>query len=465
MDVEREIQYGCPGRQYPQFSGRGEYEDFPRRRLWQVVRIRRELVLEIISDGSQPFVHCLLVLDAFVGPMGGVAVLRDVIHPLRPDLDFDVGILPVPYRDVQGFISVRLRVRYPVAQPFGIGLVFLCHIGIYLPAQVLLHGRILLAVNDEPDSEHVEDAFERHFLLLHFFVDGICSLRADFQLVPDAGHGKFLLERPDEFLGQLDAVFLGGFQLVGDKAVLGGVRKSEIYVLKFALDVVESQLVGQGDVKHQGFEDFPLPRCLREYLEVAHYLEPVGNLDDRHPRVSGILHNELLVALGFEAGVFRLYGGYLVQPVHYLADLGRELGFPDVESRMLPPCLMQEYCGGTFRRQANLVRHDESHVHRMLDERMSVVPGVRGQCLCRYVQGFLQKSFPLFVIVRELPVYDFLQFEILHKQICQSVFQIYETVGTITNAEKDMEWKFLPEIDRTIRKIVYICYTLNFLKL
>ena len=129
-------------------------------------------------------------------------------------------------------------------------LVFLCHIRIYLPAKVHLALVVGVAVNDEPYGENVIDTLEWNLLLLHLLVDGVGGLGPDFQLVSDTCIGQFLFERTDKFLREFHPVFLSGFQLVGDEAVIHGVGEPEVYVLKFALDIVESKLVGERNVQH-----------------------------------------------------------------------------------------------------------------------------------------------------------------------------------------------------------------------
>ena len=81
-----------------------------------------------------------------------------------------------------------------------IRLVFLCHIRIYLPAEVHFALVVGVAVDDEPYGENVIDTLERNLLLLHLLVDGVGGLGPDFQFVSDTCIGQFLLERTDKFL-------------------------------------------------------------------------------------------------------------------------------------------------------------------------------------------------------------------------------------------------------------------------
>ena len=115
--------------------------------------------------------------------MRRVAVLRDVVHPARPDLHLNKSIVLILDGDVQRLVTVRLRIGNPVPESLGVGLVFLCHIRIYLPAEVLLGLVVGIAINDETDCEDVEHSFERNLLFLHLLVDGVSGLRTDFQLI------------------------------------------------------------------------------------------------------------------------------------------------------------------------------------------------------------------------------------------------------------------------------------------
>ena len=101
MDIECEIQNSGTCRQNPEFPGRGEYENFLRRRLREVITLALGRMLESISHRCQPLVHCLLVLDSLVGPVGSVSVLSHIVHPPGTDLDLNVGVVLVPDGDVK----------------------------------------------------------------------------------------------------------------------------------------------------------------------------------------------------------------------------------------------------------------------------------------------------------------------------------------------------------------------------
>ena len=161
-----------------------------------------------------------------------------VVHTFCAYLDLQRTAFLVLYCYVQGFVSVRLRIGDPVAQTFCVRVIFFRDIGEYLPAECVFDVPVLFAVDDEPDCEYVEDALERHILLLHLLVDGQCCLGADLQFVFDAFVTEFLLQRFDELGHELLPVALCALELVGDGPVLLRLSISEIDVLHLALDVV-----------------------------------------------------------------------------------------------------------------------------------------------------------------------------------------------------------------------------------
>ena len=235
-------------------------------------------MLERAAHGVQPRIQRRLLLDALVGPVRGQAFFGHLVHAFGPYLHFQAGALGILYGNVKGFVPVRLGVGYPVAEPGGVRLVLLRHESEDLPAQCMLHRAVLLAIDDEADGEHVIDSVEIDFLLLHLLPDGESGLGAGLELVFDAGFRELCLERLDELCGDELAVAFCGFKAIGDGAVLLGFGIFEVDVLHLALHIVQAELVGQGNVEHQGLELFPLARSLGEQVEAAHDLEAVSEL-------------------------------------------------------------------------------------------------------------------------------------------------------------------------------------------
>ena len=56
-----------------------------------------------------------------------MAVLCDVIHPLGPYLHLDIGVFLVLDRNVQGLVTVRLRIGKPVPESLRIRFILFGH--------------------------------------------------------------------------------------------------------------------------------------------------------------------------------------------------------------------------------------------------------------------------------------------------------------------------------------------------
>ena len=186
--------------------------------------------------------------------------------------------------------------------------------------------------------------------------------------------GEFLLQRFDELGGEFLAVLLGRLELVGDAPVLLGFGEAEVDVFHFAFHVVESQLVGQRDIEHQGLKDLPFLRSLGEHLEVSHHFEAVRYLEDGDPGIGGILDDEFLVVLRFQTGVLWLDRRDLVKSVHHCDNVMGESRKIVFVVGIQPSGFVKEHGGDTFGLQSDFVRDDEGHVGRMFHERMAVVP-------------------------------------------------------------------------------------------
>ena len=277
-----------------------------------------------ITHGSKPSIERVLGLYALIGPVRCQSALRDFIHTLGANLHFDIITLRISHGDMQTFIAIRLRVRKPIPIPLLVRDILLGHIGIDLPAQIVLYLLDRLAINDESHSEHVEHAFERHFLGQHLLIDAVRGLRADLYLILNARRIQLFLKGFDEFTPKLFPILRRSGQFVSNRTILLRLGELEIDVLEFALYVVKSQLMGQRDVKHKGLELFLLARSFRKNRKVAHNLQTVGYLDDGDTRVLTILDYKFLIILRLEPGVLRLDGTYLIESIYKSTDFRRK---------------------------------------------------------------------------------------------------------------------------------------------
>ena len=155
---------------------------------------------------------------------------------------------------------------------------------------------------------------------------------------------------------------------------------AEIDVFHLALYVVEPQLVSQRNVKHQSLKHFAFTRLGREHAEAAHHLKPVGDLEDSHPGVGGILDDQLFVVFGFEPRILRFDGGDAVKAVYHRVDLIGKTGRTG-QAGVHPLRLVQENRGNALRRKPDFVGGDECDAHRMADEWRPVKAGIFAESL------------------------------------------------------------------------------------
>ena len=199
------------------------------------------------------------------------------------------------------------------------------------------------------------------------------------------------LERLDEFGHQLFPVLFSGLELVGDEAVLFRLGVFEIDVLHFPFHVVQAQLVRQGNVQHEGLQDFGFPAGLGEYLEAAHHFQAVGQLEHGHAGVGRILDDELFVILGLQAGVLGLDGGNAVETVHQSADGRAPFGLLYLHAGHAAG-FVQVNGGDALLGEADLPVHDVGHGVGVADEGRSVVAGAVLEGFYRRGAGFFNEG-------------------------------------------------------------------------
>ncbi len=103
-----------------------------------------------------------------------------------------------------------------------------------------------------------------------------------------------------------------------------GIGVSEVEVLHFSLDFVQTQLMGQRNIEHLGFRKFAHLAGLWEKTKVAHNLQTVRDLDEGHSRILGVGNDHLAVVFCLEAGFLWSYPGDVVKTFHHIHDVSRE---------------------------------------------------------------------------------------------------------------------------------------------
>ena len=284
---------------------------------------------------------------------------------------------------MEAFVAIGFGIGNPVPQALGVLLILLRHKPKDLPAQFLLqHVVLTVALYDKAHGKNVVDAFEGHFLLAHLLPDGIGRFCADLQLVLDSGAVQFALERLYEFLHELLTVLLPCLELVGYETVLLRLCVIKVDILHLTLHLVKAQLMGKRNVEKKGLQDLLLPVTLWEHPEAPHHLKAVGQLQDRHARVPGVLDDEFFVVLRLKASILGLNSGYLVKAVYK----GAYGSAPVCLSHLISgnaAGLVEIYGGYALLRKANFIGHDCRYGIRMADKRRPVVTGLILQGACR----------------------------------------------------------------------------------
>ena len=149
--------------------------------------------------------------------MGSQSPFGYFVHSAGTDLYFH----PFPFRphycDMEWFVTVAFRDGKPVAQAFRVGLVHVCHNGVYLPAFLLFF--IRFRIDDDTDCKEIVDALERCFLFLNFIPDGMNGFGASFDVELQAGFCHFSFDRFDKGCDVLIAGRFCFIQFVFDEVI------------------------------------------------------------------------------------------------------------------------------------------------------------------------------------------------------------------------------------------------------
>ncbi len=224
-------------------------------------------------------------------PVRGDAVLGAAVHVEGADLQLDRLAAGSDDRGVQRLVHVELGHRDVVLEPAG-------H---RVPPRVDgAERRVAVAdgVDQDPDAHQVVDLGEVAAAHDHLLVDAVVVLGSAGDGGLDPGGAQVLLDLVGDD-GEV-LVALGG--ALGDQpddlVVHLGVEDGEGQVLQLPLDGVHAQPVGQRGVDLQRLAGLLLLLVPLEVAHGAHVVQPVGELDNQHPRVLGHRDDHLADGLG-----------------------------------------------------------------------------------------------------------------------------------------------------------------------
>ncbi len=315
----------------------------------------------------------------FVPPVRRDAVLGPFVHLVGPDLDLDGFALGTHDGGVQGLVQVEFRGVDVVLEaarhrwPEGM------HDAERRPA-------VLLCRHDHADGDEVGDVVELLRAHDHLLVDAPEVLRATGDLRLDAELGQ-PSAHGGEHLGKLGlAPRRTRRNHLGDLGKPLRVLGLEGQILELPLDLLDPEAVSERGVDVEGLAGDAVAFPLRQGIDRAHVVQPVGELDHEHAPVACHRHEELA------------HGGGLLcllrpepQPVelrdavddvgHLWAELAADL--VEIDLRVLDGVVQQ---GGT---SADGVEpelgHDRRHGHRVGDVGLARGPSLALVRLGRHV--------------------------------------------------------------------------------
>ena len=268
---------------------------------------------ELAGAGPAAGPRALLVL-----PVRGDAVVGGAVHVVRADLQLDRLAVRADHRRVQRLVHVELRHRHEVLEAAGQRL----PVGVHDAQR-----RVAVAhrVDQDPDADEVPDVGEVAAADDHLLVDRVVVLGP----AGDDGLDLRGLELLADRRGDLGQVGVPRRRALGDQphdlVVALRVQRREREVLELPLDRVHAQPVGQRGEDLQRLARLLLLLLGREEAQRAHVVQPVGQLDDQHPRVAGHRDDHLADRLGL-GRVAQLDLVDLGDAVDEVGDLGAEVG-------------------------------------------------------------------------------------------------------------------------------------------
>jgi hypothetical protein len=247
---------------------------------------------------------------------------------------------------------------------------------------------VLDRVDQDAHPDQVEDVGELLAPHHHLLVDGVVVLG------PAAHRGPqlHLLELGVHLLDDLGDVLLAGRLALGrharDLLVPQRVQGREGQVLQLPLDLVDAEPVGQRGVDLQDLAGLALLVLAVQVADVAHVVEPVGQLDDQHPDVAGHGDDHLADDLGLgRLPALEADAVQLAEPVGDLGHLGPEL-LADLLQRQQALLERVVQQGGLDRHGVQAqVGHDRGHPQGVGQVRDARGPAAAGVALAGQLEG------------------------------------------------------------------------------
>ena len=258
-------------------------------------------ILEDVGDGTQPpreFLFLLAFTD-LVFPVGGKSALGGVVHLAAPDLYFHPVAVGSHDGDMQGAVLVHLGGRQPVAHAVGVLGIDLGHLVVDIPADAFL-GTLIVTLKDDARGIQVVHFLKGDVLLLHLVPNRVAGLHARVELIDQSHVIQTLSDGGSKSGKQVVTALLAGVNQAADALVLGGMVVFEAEVLKFGLDGIQTQAVGERGIDVERLTGNLVLLVGGHRLQGAHVVQAVGHLDEHDAHVLAHREQQLAEILGLQ---------------------------------------------------------------------------------------------------------------------------------------------------------------------
>ena len=257
--------------------------------------------------------------------MGGDALLGDVIHPLRADLDLN-PYSPVAHQGaVKRLIAIAFRMLHPIAYTIRLVAVYSCYYREYVVALVALAFLgVCRRCEDNPQSIKVIDLIKGDVLGLHLVPDRIWSLDPLADLEIESGFFQGLVYRSYEIVYLLASTAKIAVDQPADLLVSVRFLVLQPDVLHLGLYLVKAEAMGEGNEYEHRLAENLIPLVFRHILNRAAIVEAVGELYQHDPHVIVQRQQDPLEVLRLKAlgvGIIEFLAAVLV--VEHVLDLGQ----------------------------------------------------------------------------------------------------------------------------------------------
>ena len=163
---------------------------------------------------------------------------------------------------------------------------------------------LLFHFQDDADGKEVVDTLEGTVLLLHLLPDAVDALGTPLDVEVQTGLGEALADGLDEALDVGVATLLGLAEFFLDMVVGVVLEVFERQVLQLTLQLIQTQLVGQGSIEIGSLlRHLMLGIGIVGVLDLAHQIDAVGNHDEDDAHVLGKRQKQVAEILGLDNGI------------------------------------------------------------------------------------------------------------------------------------------------------------------